>query len=90
MYFVVVLRVWGEASCKDSNVQFKTVHLSNLNLIKNVEVTDVFLTQKKFFSSSFSLASYKQEINPQAPFAETANENEQFKETTTLISNSIL
>ena len=34
----------------------------NLNLIKNVEDTVVFLTRKVFISVSFAIALYKQEM----------------------------
>ena len=61
----------------------------NLNLIKNVEDTIVFLTRKVFTSESFSIAFYKQEMRGHFR-RETANENDDFKETKTLISNSHL
>ena len=52
----------------------------NLNLIKNVEDTVVFMSLKV----SFSIVSYKQEMR----MRESANENKQFTETKTLISYS--
>ena len=61
----------------------------NLNLIKNVEDTIVFLTRKVFTSESFSIAFYKQEMRGHFR-RETANEKDDFKETKTLISNSHL
>ena len=61
----------------------------NLNLIKNVEDTIVFLIRKVFIYESFSMAFYKQEMRGHFR-RETANENDHFKETKTLISNSHL
>ena len=59
----------------------------NLNLIKTVEDTVVFMTQEVFMSVGFSLASYKQEMLKSLR-RETANGKKQFKERKTLISNS--
>ena len=61
----------------------------NLNLIKNVEDTVFFRTQKVFIFVSFFIASFKKKCARYFR-RKTSKENKQFKETKTWKSNSYL
>ena len=60
-----------DTPCKDCNARFTTIYPRNLNPIKNMEDTVVFLAGKMFISLNFSTVSYKQEMR-----RETTNDNE--------------